>query len=91
MFSSKFSFQAEKLYKASMSYLLAGDTKEVCSSHKGFQLEVLTVVHVSLVYFLCCNTSYWKLAILAMSLLASQKLPLRDGSIGVNRMGIFKP
>ncbi|NXT27675.1 TTC19 protein, partial [Syrrhaptes paradoxus] len=26
--SSKFSFQAEKLYKASMSYLLAGDTKE---------------------------------------------------------------
>ncbi|PKU33073.1 tetratricopeptide repeat protein hypothetical protein [Limosa lapponica baueri] len=28
VFSSKFSFQAEKLYKASMSYLLAGDTKE---------------------------------------------------------------
>lgn len=47
MFSSKFSFQAEKLYKASMSYLLAGDTREVCSSDKGFQLEVLTVVHVS--------------------------------------------
>ncbi|NWT42127.1 TTC19 protein, partial [Chroicocephalus maculipennis] len=28
LFSSKISFQAEKLYKASMSYLLAGETKE---------------------------------------------------------------
>lgn len=41
--SSKFSFQAEKLYKASMSYLLAGDAKEVCSD-KVFQGEALTVL-----------------------------------------------
>lgn len=40
-----------------MSYMLAGDTKEVCSS------ESLPVVPYSLPYFLCCNASYWKLAI----------------------------
>lgn len=73
--SLKFSFQAEKLYKASMSYLLAGDTKEVCSSDEGFQLEVLRLRGTTLVCCLCCNTSYWKLAIVAMSLPDPQELP----------------
>lgn len=73
-----------------MSYLLAGDTKEVCS-HKGFQLKCFnSVVRNSLVHFLWCNTSYWKLAILALSLPASQELSLVDGSSGDNRMGIPK-
>lgn len=65
-----------------------------CRGHKGgmfFQLKAfIRSINNSLVYFLCCNTSYSKLAILAMSLPASQELPLRGWQLWRQQDGYFQ-
>lgn len=47
-------------------------------------------INNSLVYFLCCNSSYWKLAVLAMSLLASQELPLRGWAFSRSKLVLWQ-